>query len=296
MRMDVFQDKHFVFFVSAGRTGTKFFGDMLSTMIPDAFSIHEPDVLMDFKIKSIQQIRIFGLYNLIFGKLIGKTGIRNLSQNFLAGKIDREQLVAAIVDHRKKFYEQVKSNLVVESYSGWYGAIPGIRQLYRNYKIVAIVRDPRTWVTSNMNWGTMYGQRDWVTRLGLGRLTPAMIGDERYAGQWNDFSRFQKLCWAWQAINNILLTAVDNLESAILVKFEDLFHSENRYQHLENLLTFLSCYATRSFEFHIPNGVLERKIHRGRHRRFPAWLDWKPQRKQELQQICGPLMQALGYE
>jgi hypothetical protein len=265
-------------------------------MIPEAFSVHEPDVLMDFKIKSFQQIRTFGVYNLIFGKLTGKTGIRNLSQNFLAGKIDRKQLVTAIVEHREKFYEQLKSNLVIESYSGWYGTIPGIRQLYRNHKIVAIVRDPRTWVTSNMNWGTMYGHRDWITRLGLGRLSPQMINDERYAEVWKDFSRFQKLCWAWQAINRILLEAVDHQENAILVKFEDLFHSENRYGHLENLLTFLSNFPAQSFGFQIPNDVLDRRIHRTRNHRFPDWPDWKPQRRQELSEICGPLMESLGYE
>jgi hypothetical protein len=294
--MAVFQNKNFVFFVSTGRTGTKFFGDLLSNMIPEAFSVHEPDVLMDFKIKSLQQIRTFGVYNLIFGKLTGKTGIRNLSQNFLAGKIDREQLVAAIVDHRRNFYEQLKSNLVIESYSGWYGAIPGIRQLYRNYKIVAIVRDPRTWVTSNMNWGTMYGHRDWITRLGLGRLSPQMIGDERYASVWKDFSRFQKLCWAWQAINRILLEAVVTDENAILIKFEDLFKASNRYQHLENLLAFIASFDQRTFAFRIPNGVLERKIHPTRNACFPAWPEWKPQQKRELYRICGSLMESLGYE
>ncbi len=127
-------------------------------MINDSFFVHEPDVLMDFKIKSLEQIKYFGFYQLIFGKLSGKTGIRNLSQNYLAGKIDTGQVSDAIVRHRRKYYNAINQKMIIESYSGWYGVISGIRRLYKNYKIVVILRDPREWVTSNMNWETMYGK------------------------------------------------------------------------------------------------------------------------------------------
>ena len=132
--MGIFEDKYFVFLISAGRTGTKFFGDLMGDMIEEAFSVHEPDVLMDFKLKSMQQLRLFGLYNLVIGKLFSKTGIRNLSQNFLSGKIRLAELKAAIVNHRNNFYRNIGKELIVESYSGWYGAIPAIQSLYKNLK------------------------------------------------------------------------------------------------------------------------------------------------------------------
>ena len=66
--MGIFENKYFVFLISAGRTGTKFFGDLLGEMVDGAFSVHEPDVLMDFKLKSLQQLRHFGLYNLSYLK------------------------------------------------------------------------------------------------------------------------------------------------------------------------------------------------------------------------------------
>ena len=281
--------------ISAGRTGTKFFGDQLGHMIDGAFSVHEPDVLMDFKLKSLDQLRLFGWYNLIFGKLTGKSGIRNLSQNYLAGKLLLPELKAAVMDHRKKFYHTIDQNLIIESYSGWYGAIPAIQSLYKNYKIVVIVRDPRDWVISNMNWGTMYGKRDWVSRLKLGRLNPATINDEHYRDLWRGFTRFQKLCWAWKTIYEIILKSVEKDPNVIIIKFEDLFQSNKKYDHLRRLLSFITRYPDNNFSFHIPDNILERKTNVNISYSFPKFESWSVEMKTELSGICGDIMKNLGY-
>jgi hypothetical protein len=295
MWMDILEDKCFVFIVSAGRTGTKFFGDQLGHMIGGAFSVHEPDVLMDFKLKSLSQLRLFGWYNLIFGKLTGKTGIRNLSQNYLAGKLSLPELKAAVMDHRERFYRNISQDLIIESYSGWYGAIPAIRSLYKNYKIVIIVRDPRDWVVSNMNWGTMYGKRDWVSRLKLGRLNPAMINDEHYRDQWQNFTRFQKLCWAWNAIYGILLKETADDPNAVIVKFEDLFRSEQKYEHLGKLLAFITRYPGRHFDYRLAEGVLEKIANPNVSYEFPAWKDWDGNMKDDLIRLCSNVAQKFNY-
>ena len=281
--------------ISAGRTGTKFFGDQLGHMIDGAFSVHEPDVLMDFKLKSLDQLRLFGWYNLIFGKLTGKTGIRNLSQNYLTGKLSLPELKAAVMDHREKFYHNIDQNLIIESYSGWYGTIPAIRSLYNNYKIVIIVRDPRDWVISNMNWGTMYGKRDWVSRLKLGRLNPATINDEHYRDQWQGFTRFQKLCWAWKTIYETILKSAEKDPNAIIIKFEDLFQSEKKYDHLRLLLSFITRYPDKNFSFNIPEDILERKTNVNISYSFPKFESWSVEMKTELSGICGEIMKNLGY-
>lgn len=293
--MDIFKDKYFVFLTSAGRTGTKFFGDLLGEMVEGAFSVHEPDVLMDFKLKSIQQLKLFGLYNLIVGKLFSKTGIRNLSQNFLAGKINLADLITAIVDHREKFYQSIDEELIFESYSGWYGAIPGIQKLYKNYKIVVIIRDPRDWVVSNMNWGTMYGKRDWINRLKLGRLNPLMINDYQYIEKWHWLSQFQKLCWAWKTIYEVINKSVKGDPNAIIVRFEDLFHSEDRYDNLRRLLSIITQYPHKSFSYNIPTNILERKTNINISYSFPEFDNWQTEIKNDFYEICGESMKNFGY-
>jgi len=37
------KSKHMVIIASAGRTGTRFFGDLLSSMIPGSYSVDAPD-------------------------------------------------------------------------------------------------------------------------------------------------------------------------------------------------------------------------------------------------------------
>ena len=293
--MDIFKDKYYVFLTSAGRTGTKFFGDLLGEMVEGAFSVHEPDALMDFKLKSMRQLQMFGLYNLIIGKLFNKTGIRNLSQNYLAGKINLTELKTAIVDHREKFYRSVDKELIIESYSGWYGAIPGIQNLYKNYKIVVIVRDPRDWVVSNMNWGTMYGKRDWISRIRLGRLNPSMINDIQYRDKWQRFTPFQKLCWAWKTIYETILKSAERDPNAIIIKFEDLFQSENKYDNLRGLLAYITDYSDKNFTFEIPEGILQRKTNKNISYSFPNFDSWGTEMKTEMAGICSEIGKNLGY-
>ena len=293
--MTVFDDKHFVFIISGGRTGTKYFGDVLSSLMPDAFSVHEPDVLTDFKLKSVQQIKLFGLYQLVFGKLTGKTGIRNLSQNYLSGKIDIGELNTAVSKHRRRYYESIAEDLIIESYSGWYGVIPAIRQLFKYYKIVVIVRDPRDWVTSNMNWGTMYGKRDWVDRLGLGRLEPRMVNDSDFISQWPRFTRFQKLCWSWKTIYEIILQNIRHDPNAYIMKFEDVFHAKDKYEHFQGLLDHITTFSDRHFFYQIPEGILDQRKNINISNEFSSWIHWSDEMKDHLDRICRDLAAQFGY-
>ena len=116
--MNVFDEKSFVFITSGGRTGTKFFGDLLSDIIQDSFSVHEPDVFSGLKYKSIDQLKQFGFKHLILGKFTGETGIRNLSQNYLSKRISLKELEAAIVQHREKYYDNIENELKIDTAAG----------------------------------------------------------------------------------------------------------------------------------------------------------------------------------
>jgi hypothetical protein len=293
--MNVFAEKYFIFITSGGRTGTKFFGDLLGDIIQGSFSIHEPDVFSGFKYKSIHQLRQFGFRHLILGKLTGKTGIRNLSQNYLSKKISLKELEEAISRHRENYYYNIENDLIIESYSGWYGAIPGIRRLYKKYKIVIVLRDPRDWVISNMDWGTMYGERDWISKLGLSRLNPKMIQDKEYDEEWTRFSRFQKLCWAWKTIYEIMLKSSENNPNIKVVKFEDIFRAEAKYKNMKNLLTFITHFSDRNFSFKIPENLLERRVNKNISYKFREWKNWDDEMKNDLLRICGNVMHRLNY-
>lgn len=301
--MDPFKDKNFVFIVSAGRTGTKYFGKTLSSVIDDTFSIHQPDVFTprDGLSAFLKAVRDFGFYQVFLGKILNRTGIRNLSQNYLSGKHSIEELQESLIAHRRKYYECIDKQLIIESNYAWYGCIPAIRKLYTNYKIVVVSRDPKSWATSIMNrslllGGSLFGGLDWVSRSGLGRLTPALINDKEYQQQWKEFSQFQKVCWTYKTQYEIILKETKNDVNCRVVKFEDLFDSEDRYHNLKNLLDFVTTFNDSKFSHSIPDNVLEKKVHASIKSDFPRPEDWGQDLTDQCRQICGKIAGELGYQ
>ncbi len=293
--MQEFDDKHFAFIISAGRTGTKYFATVLEETIDRSFSVHEPDVLSGINTRLLQQIKQFGFYNMVPGRLLGKTGIRNLSEKFIGKQLSEKELSDAVVDHRKKYYPSIPQQLIIESYYGWYGCIPAIRKVFKNYRIIVVARDPRDWVTSNVNWKEWYGKNDWVSRLKAGRINPRLVGDTDYIQKWDGFSRFQKLCWAYGHIYNTLLDEVEKDDHVQLFKYEDLFNSPDRYNNLERLLQFISKFDDQSFDFSVTDGLLERRIHKNSSDEFPKHPEWSAELLDQYWEICGDIHHRLKY-
>lgn len=293
--MNPFNDKYFVFIISAGRTGTKYFGTILEKIIDNSFSVHEPDVLSGVNVKLIKQVKQFGFYNMIPGRILGISGIRNLSERYLGGKISDDKLVQNIRKHRENFYKNIDEKLIIESYYGWYGCIPAIRKLYKNYKIVIITRDPKDWVTSNMNWQQWYGKKDWVNKLNAGRINPSITKDEFYKNKWRNFNRFQKLCWAYQFIYNNLLKNSFNDINIKVFKYEDLFIHKEKYSHLENLIQFIVNFDDAFFNYQIPINILEKRINKNISSSFPIYKSWDKKLTKQYLNICGEIQNKLNY-
>lgn len=293
----VFNKKYYVFLISAGRTGTKFFGHSLNNIIENSFSVHEPDVLKlsEGLTKFISKIKTFGFYHMLLGRFIGQTGVRNLSQKYLSGKLSLKDLERGIIRHRNIYYCKILSDLIIESYSGWYGCIPAIKNLYYNYKLVIITRDPRDWIVSNMNWETLFGKRDWVSKLNLGRLNPKMVNDKEYKLLWDHFSRFQKICWTYKFQYETMINNVENDPNALVVKFEDLFYSHDRYKNLSYLLDFITDFENKKFKYVLPSNILDKKINKNISYDFPYYEDWNLETKKQFDDICSSIMKKLNY-
>ena len=290
-----FSDKNIVFIISAGRTGTKYFGSLLSNIIKDCFSVHEPDIFSGFNKKLLEQIKYFGLYNMVIGRALRKAGIRNLSENYLAGKLTRKELKHRIKKHRDYYYSTIAQDLIIESYYGWYGCIPAIKEIFPNYKIIAISRDPKEWIRSNMNWEQWYGKRDFASKLKFGRLNPKLIGDQEYQNKWDEFSRFEKLCWAYRTIYTRILMDLKDEPNSKVFKFEDLFYHQNRYDNLDRLINFAVDFNGKKFNYTVPSGVLEKKVHENTSTSFPSYEYWDSNLKEQFWAICKEIRHELGY-
>lgn len=285
-----------IFITSAGRTGSRFLANALSSMISSAASFHEPDILTTTHMEEWPvKCRNFGLFNSTIGKFLGISGLRTLSNKRMQGLMDDRRVINELLKRREKFREQVREPIYIESNWAFYGVLDLIPQAFPISNSVYIVRDPRTWIQSSLNWGHWYHKRDYIHLLGLGRLKPSMFADDKYKDEWNSFSTFQKLCWAWQKLVSFALESIEREPRIRCYKYEDLFVGQRRYDTLREMLVFMSRFPDgTSVKFIIPEGILSKVVH-GSEKRFPGWRQWSIPQCQQVGEMCGPLMEKLGY-
>lgn len=287
--------KDVVVVTSGGRTGTRFFAESLDEIISDCFSVHEPDVWRGFlQSRSWRALRWFGPYHVTIGKLLRRTGMRCVTEHFLSGDWSAEEAASAIERQRCRFYRGRPESLIVESNWQMFGLLPLLPRVFESYKVVALVRDPRTWVRSFVNFGGHHDDRDRVAKFGLPRLSPEMVGGE-WKGRWAEMDVFQRLCWDWKWITSRLLDAADTDPLVRLVRFEDLFYSDRRRERLDEVLAFLTDFGERRYDYRIPTGFFERRVNVSRPTRLGPWDEWSEDRRRFLLEMCAPLMERVGY-
>jgi len=289
-------NKKFIFIISAGRTGTKFMGNVLSSMIEKSFSVHEPDSL-DFEknlSQNLKTIKLLGIKGSTLGKIKGDTGIYNLSRKYLSNQISEEAVKKEIIRHRQKYYQRIDADLIIESHYGWYGLIPIIKQMYSDVKIVLMYRDPLTWITSNMNWGTLYGKRDYLEKYFKLRINPCMVNDST-CNEWNDYDQFQKLCWNWVFVNGMLQKENDDGKNTFHVKYEDLFIDKNKNQNFSALLKNVCSFNAHLFQHEFNPDDLKRIYNSGKTQSFPSFEKWPTERQDFARKMCLNLNRKLGY-
>jgi hypothetical protein len=288
-------DKDIVIICSAGRTGTSFFARTLPHIIDGAWCVHEPDVWYGLSSETWQRIRTFGVYHMILGRITGRTGLRNLSQRRLSNCQDLDHLTTELVRQRDRYYRNITSDLIIESNGQWYGALATLPKTGWRYRVVALIRDPRTWVASTLNHGHIFGYRDRVRQLGFRRLDPALVDDNQFADRWRCMSDFQKVCWTWQAINQQLVGSTEKDSRARLYRFEDIFLADDRMQRMEDMIRFITNFGERTYPWHLSPDLLNRRINEADRARFPDWQRWPREHARDLEEICGPLMRRFDY-
>ncbi|HKL55025.1 MAG TPA: hypothetical protein VJ893_02795 [Roseovarius sp.] len=287
-------NKNLVYIVSGGRTGTQYFGDLMSDLIEDTFSVHEPDLLDPFDpLRLVRATRVFGINHMIFGRIAGRTGIRNIARRWQCGLVDRAAIADAIRAHRDAYYRTVPNSLIIESYYQWYGLADVVRDVYPRCKVIGLVRDPRDWVTSWLNHGGQHDRRDLTRLFGQRRLRPDDFGQTELMARWPEARRFEKHCWDWWMINSRITEAAAVSDLTRVWRFEDVFTSDDP-SHLESLLYFAAEHGARRYDVTFDPAIRQERRNASRGR-APGWRAWDCEQARCLERHCGPLMRVYGY-
>lgn len=286
-------EKHLAFIISAGRTGTTFLGNKASEVIEDCHSTHEPDNLSVTASLSIQRVREFGLWHMIFGRMLGRTGPRAVGTRFLVGSATASSCQNDMERMRYDYFARQKHSLVIESNPQWHYAIDLMPHVWPNAKIAVIVRDPRTWIQSWIRKGRRHTKLDLARYFPPGRITPCRVRDYVSRKRWRKLDTFGKLAWEWQAVNRRLIRHAENNPLCRIFLYEDLFGNPAS-REMERLIRFLASHHDRQYRYAIPTEYTHERHHASTGH-FPDWQSWHPNQAMLVDSLCGDIMKSLGY-
>ena len=285
--------KQLTFIASGGRTGTQFFGDVLSQIVSDCHSEHEPDMFAGLSRLTLERIRLFGIWHMGPGRLLGRTGVRVLGQAFLEGRMDLPTLAARLRATREDYHAAISESLVVESYYAWWMVAEQIDQIWPDARIAGILRDPRDWIASWLKHEPSRRRGALTERLPPGPLHPEKIDDTAAAALWHDLDQVGRLAWEWGLIAGKLDGAAATSSNIRVFRFEDLFRGDSAVLHrfVEFVINHQSGPRHQIGDL---AGVLGdvRNASSGPTRR---WQTWDDAQIAAVAHFCGRGMQAHGY-
>lgn len=282
--------------VSGGRTGTSFLGRRASSLIDDCDSFHEPDVWYGAADpRSWRAVVAFGPYHAVLGKVLRRTGMLALSYRYCSGHWSAEKTAAAVIRQRKRFYGRSSAGLVLESNYQWFGLLPLLPRVFKSYRVLAIVRDPRSWVRSWLDYGGHHDETDMLVQYGGRRLSPEVVG-EGHLFDWSRMDTFQRLCWDWAFVARQLMQAASTDPRIALVRFEDLFLAPDAERSMTRALEVIADFGDHRYVVKVPPGALQARVNASAATEPTAWHSWSASQRSFLLEVCGEAMAQLGYE
>ena len=287
-------DKDLVIIASGGRTGTTFFGERLGEVIDDCFSVHEPDVLaLEDPSLTLSRVRKLGLWNIVFGKMAGKSGLRPIGHRYLSGGLSEAEVIRLLRSQRERYYSSIDQSLVVESNGRFWMVAPILHKVWPGVKLIGVLRDPRDWIESWRRYMPhKHGVGGWIRWFPLGPLTPAEVGDTEWVERWDSLGPFGRLAWDWRMICRQLERAEREAPNVRIFRFEDLFGSE--ITAARNLVEFAANHESRQYAVRDLDGFTGtvRNASSGAKR---DWRNWPADEIRLLDELCGESMRKHAY-
>lgn len=243
-------------FLSTGRTGTKYLTELLGQLPQKCEVEHQR--------RGSRRVNIQG--NLIshYPSLMRVPGFK-ANIEIISNKLILDPLQSMV------YYEHFRQN----------GIDPGI-------KIIHVVRDPRDFVSSFMNWKLISFKRTMLHHVvPLWQPNPWLAGEMSFS-RWLLLSKFEHFCWIW-SYKNKLFSEFSESPDYLLVKFEDLIKPDSNNATWPQLCQFIGLSNNDI------NAVSSQSIPKAQKSKFPSWSEWSPTQAVKLHKYCGDLMIRYNY-
>jgi hypothetical protein len=248
-----------VFIISTGRTGTTFLAETLRRL--EANAAHEP----------------------------GPRWLRLLSNAFVAGAISHDRTIELLKRARPP-----EATFDVEASCLIYGLTTPILEAKPDAHVVHLIRDPRTYVRSAMNWGVHRPGGRPLNLIPYRRLAPSHLEGRTPTTliDWARSGQFARVCWTWQAMNRIMRDDGADQDRFTTIRMEDVFDSEIGYAGFVEILELAGLATPSSAQL---GRILSESINAAPRQSFPHWEQWNETQLHLLVAECGDLADEYDY-
>ena len=255
---------HYVFFLGCHRTGSKTLANFFAGLAPRAYSVHQRGQHRWLNIAS----------SMCLAKVMPPVVFKALARRWLLAPLASAQ-----------------APWIVETNGHNYLAAHYLKDRLPPYPVVQVVRDPRSFITSMVNWRlTRSGKARLVSHLPFWDLNAFWLGQMSWQ-RWRGLSFPARLAWHWTYKNQLIRHLYGRGQGPfLLVRFEDIFMGPQARENLGQVLEFVGLPGPWDLE-----RILGRKQNASPGRVFPSWSSWSPELCRQVDELCQPLLGELGY-
>ncbi len=253
-----------VFVVSTGRTGSLALAQYLDAAFEGVTAVHEP--------KPSRFLRI-------------------AANAHLAGKISDETATRLFLRARQHVWSESHDPIFVESNPFLVGLLDVFGQACLDPRVIHVVRDPRTWVRSVLNFGSRRG----IKRIAARVVPYWVVKPEQltFAPQrpYRKMTHVEWLSWYWQLANQHLRRGSELYgDDYLLVRYEELFRKGG-----DGIRTLARWIGLSEREDQL-DPLLKIPVNTSRSDTVPHWPAWSDKDRNVLLKHCGELMEELGFD
>jgi len=250
--------------LSTGRTGTMFFADLLKTLLPNVDVYHEAG----------ERSRLINIF----------------MHAYLSGLLPRNVPIWAWQQAiAPNLYHRMNPNYI-DSNNHIYTFVPEFPELYSNLKVIHIVRDPRTYVSSHINWAR-HRPKSFIANHIVPFWQPnAYLLKQMPFKEWILLTPLERFAWIWDFKNNFIKQLENSGIPYLLVRFEDFFGGNDPEKYLNQIFSFLNLPKVSK-----TNSFFQQPVNPGVKKTFPSWHNWTAIQCNKFQIICGATMASYGY-